>query len=72
MSSFRGESHSVSHIFRLEGFTGPSLVRASSSDHEKEDILFRIVHRTHWATGSSAPVLVVAPVVAAPVVYTLI
>lgn len=59
----------MSNVFGLGDFVGPLPVRASSSDHEEEDILFRMVCRTCWAVGPSALALAV---VAALVIDALV
>lgn len=68
MSSSGNESHSVGNVSRLGGSAKPSQARASPSNHEEEDIPFRIVHRTCRVAGTSDPTLLTISMVVALVV----
>lgn len=58
MSSFGGESHSMSNVSGLKNFVEPSQIRTSSFDHEEEDILFRVVCKTSPVSPPAPTVII--------------
>lgn len=56
MSLFEGESHPMSHVSRLRSSGECSLDRACYSNHEKDNIHFKVVRRTHQPAGPSGSI----------------
>lgn len=54
MGLSKDESYWVSYISRFQDSKEPSLDRATSSDHEEDDISFKVMHKARQLASLSA------------------